>query len=312
MYAGIFGIGLRAADTTGFAANASEGSSFIFFGLYLVPSALWLLWSRWRRGAGFDWAMVGVLASLGLMFAFIYVPGWDALAHLLLLDRVVMPRIVIGMGVGSILLLALVVGRLRELSDVRIPVWTTVASVAAVLLTHWVVYRGLVRNAPAVLEASIAWVALLVVLAVAIGLFSRGRATVPGILVALVALVVAGWVNPIYQGVFDMRETAVGQAIEEVDAENPGSWVAVDGLAATAVLRETGVESYSGVQGWPSQEMWDDLDPDGGDEDAWNRYAHVNWTANPDAPRSCWSRPTSCRSSSTRAGPWRRSTSSTS
>ncbi|MBO9555491.1 hypothetical protein [Cellulomonas sp.] len=284
MFAGVFGIGLRAADTTGFAANQSEGSSFIFFGLYLVPSALWLVWSRWRRGRGVDWAIVGVLASLALLFAFVYVPGWDAIAHLLLLDRVVGPRIVIGMGVGSILLLALVVARLRDLEDVRIPVWTTAASVATVLVWHWAVHVGLTRNAPQVLEASIAWGVLLAMLTVAIGMFSRGRATVPGVLVALVALVVAGWVNPIYRGVFDMRATDVGRAIEEVDSEDPGSWVSVGGPAGTAVLRETGVEAYSGVQGWPSLPMWDDLDPEGDDEQSWNRYAHVNWTADPAAP----------------------------
>jgi len=40
MYAGVFGMGLRAKDLTGFAPNASEGSSFIFLGIYLLPSAL--------------------------------------------------------------------------------------------------------------------------------------------------------------------------------------------------------------------------------------------------------------------------------
>ena len=40
MYAGVFGMGLRAKDLTEFAPNASEGSSFIFLGIYLLPSAL--------------------------------------------------------------------------------------------------------------------------------------------------------------------------------------------------------------------------------------------------------------------------------
>lgn len=284
MYAGIFATGLRGADLTGFAPNSSEGSSFVFFGLYLVPSALWLLWSRWRRGAGADWAILGVLASMVVMFVFVYLPGWDALAHLMFLDRVVLPRIVIGMGLGSVLLLVLVVARLRNLEDVRIPVWTTAATVAAVLLTHWAVYVGLARHAPTVLEATVAWLPLLLALTLAMAMFSRGRATVPGVLIALVAIVVGGWVNPIYRGVFDMRETGVGQAIQEVDAQDPGAWVSVSGLASTAVLRETGVESYSGVQAWPSLEMWHDLDPDGSDEQAWNRYAHVNWTADLAAP----------------------------
>jgi hypothetical protein len=283
MYAGVFGVGLRAADFTGFAPNASEGSSFVFVGLYLLPSAAWLVWSRWRRGRGIDWAMIGTVGSLALLLAFVYVPGWDVIAHVLLLDRVVLPRIVIGLGVGSLLLLALVVARLREEPDRRIPLWTTAGAVVLVLGSHALVYLGLRRSAPAVLAASAGWVVLLVLLTVAVALFSRGRATVPGVLVAIVALVVAGWVNPIYRGVFDMRTTDIGKAIEEVDEASPGTWVSVSGIAGTAVLRETGVESYSGVQAWPSEEMWHDLDPDGSDEASWNRYAHVNWTADPAA-----------------------------
>lgn len=285
MYAGVFGRGLEAGDLTGFAANASEGSSFIFVGLLLLPSALWLLWSRRRRGLGFDWATVGVLGSLALMFAFIYLPGWEPVAHLLLLDRVVIPRIVIGIGVGSLLLLALVVGRLREEPDLRAPMWSTAASVVLALGAHLWVGSAIAQNAPAVLDAARPWLPLVALLVVAVALFSRGRATVPAVLFAVVSLAVGGTVNPLYRGVLDLRETEVGHAIEQVDAEEgDGTWIALSGFGAVSVLRETGVEAFSGVQGWPSDEMWDLLDPDGSDEQSWNRYAHLNWTADPAAP----------------------------
>jgi hypothetical protein len=284
MYAGVFAQGLEAGDLTGFAPNASEGSSFLLVGLFLLPSALWVLWSRWRRLRRVDWAVVGVLATLGLMFAFIYLPGWDAVAHLLLLDRVVIPRIVIGIGVGSLLLLALVVARLREEGLPRIPWWTTAAALVLVVGSHFLVHRELVQQAPAVLAASPLWKPTLALLVIAVLLFSRGRATVPAVLLAVVALVVGGTVNPLYRGVLDLRETKIGQTIERIDADDPGAWVAISGFGATSVLRETGVEAFSGVQAWPSDEMWDLLDPDGSDEQAWNRYAHLNWTADPAAP----------------------------
>ncbi len=284
MYAGVFGAGLE-ADPTGFAPNASEGSSFLFFGLFLVPVALWLLWSRYRRGDGVDGPLVGVLLSLALLMAFIYIPGWDALAHLLFLDRVVQPRTVIGLGLVSILLLALVVARLREQPELRVPWWTVAAAALLVLLPHLVVLRRLQAAAPDVLAATPAWPVLVLLLTVATVLFARGRATLPGVLVAAVALVVGGTVNPLYRGVLDLRETEVGQVVEDVEEAEPGgTWVAVGGLGATTLLRESGVEAVSGVQAWPSDELWDELDPDGSDEASWNRYAHLNWTADPAAP----------------------------
>ncbi len=283
MYAGVFASALH-GNVTGFAGNASEGSSFIFFGFYLVATAGWLVWSRWRRLREMDWAIVGVLASLALLLAYTYVPGWDALAHLLLLDRVEMPRIVIGYGVVSIILLALVVGRLREHPG-RIPWWTTVVTVLLVLGNHLAVWARVRTAAPAVLVNALAWPLMIVLLVVAMALFSRGRATVPAALVGVVALVVAGWVNPLYQGVLDLRKTDVGRAIERIDAQEPGGWVSVGGPAAMAVLRETAVEAYSGVQGWPTAAMWQALDPTRSAVDTWDRYAHVNWTADLSAPQ---------------------------
>ena len=283
MYAGVFGEGLRSSDLTGFAPNASEASSFIFLGLYLLPSAAWLVWSRWRRRGEVDWAIVGTSTGLALLFAFIYLPGWGAIAHLLFLDRTALPRIVIGIGVGSILLLGLIVQRLRELESLP-PWWCTWAAVGVVLLNHAVLYRLLSQNAPATLAASVGWPALVIALAIAVGLFSRGRLTVPSVLVAIVALVVGGMVNPLYKGVLDLRSTAIGREIERTNESAPGTWVSVSGIGSTAVLRETGVEALSGVQAWPSRQMWAKIDPDGSSESIWNRYAHVDWTTDAAAP----------------------------
>jgi len=283
MYAGVFSSALRGI-VTGFAANASEGSSFIFFGLYLVASAGWLVWRQWRRRREMDWALVGVLASFALLAAYTYVPGWGPLAHLLLLDRVEMPRIVIGYGVASIILLVLVVGRLRTDPPGRIPWWTTAVAVLLVVGNHLAVWHRVRTAAPLVLVTALWWIPALVLLALATAMFSRGRATVPALLSAIVGLVAAGWVNPVYQGVLDLRSTDIGQAIERTDAQAPGAWVAVGGLGATSVLRETGVESYSGVQAWPTASMWDALDPDKSDLTTWDRYAHVNWVADLGAP----------------------------
>jgi hypothetical protein len=85
-------------------------------------------------------------------------------------------------------------------------------------------------------------------------------------------------VNPLYRGVFDLRETEPSQAIQELDAETGGTWVGVGDRLTTAMLLESGVEAFNGFQGAPNEEMWDVVDPDVRYEYEWNRLAGVSWT----------------------------------
>lgn len=280
-YAGVFAQGLRNPDQTGFTANSSEGSSFLFLGLYLLPVVVWLLVRQWRRRRT-DWLLLGSTLSLGVLVAFVYVPGWDALAHLLLLDRTTENRSLIGFGVASLLILAVVVHRL-DTERVRAP-WWLAALVAVLVVGQQLAVLGHLREyAPQIANVVGSWPVLLALLVAALVLFSRRWVTPAALCAAVLALAVAGSVNPIMRGVLDLRETEIGRTIEEVDSADPGSWVAIGGADVMALLRESGVEAYSGVQPYPSDEMWEDLDPDASEDEAWNRYAHVNWTLSEDA-----------------------------
>jgi hypothetical protein len=281
-FAGVFGQGLRASDQTGFSGNSSEGSSFLFLGMYLIPVVIWLLVRQWRRGQT-DWLLLGTVLSLATLLAFVYVPGWDVVAHILLLDRTTATRSLVGIGVSSMLLLGLVVHRLAA-ERRRAPWWIVVAVVVLVVAQHLAVLGELQRHAPQVLAVVGEWPVMLVLLTGALVLFARSRPLPAALLAAVVALMVAGWVNPIHRGVVDLRSTNIGEAIAQTEKAHPGAWVGVGGADVMAVLRESGVEAYSGVQPYPSAEMWKDLDPTSSNVAAWNRYAHVNWTLSPDAP----------------------------
>ncbi|GEK21647.1 DUF7657 domain-containing protein [Cellulomonas xylanilytica] len=280
MFAGVFGIGLRASTPEGFAINASEGSSFLLTGLYLLPVALVLLRPR-RRPGRVDGTLAALLAVLVVLVAFVYVPGWDAVASLLLLDLTSLPRLIVGFGLVALLLLVVVVDRVsQEGPPAR---WVAAVSVALVLGAHALVALHLSADAPQILAEFWAWPVLVLAFAAAIWFYARGRATLPSVVVAVVALAMVAGVVPLYRGVLDLRETQFGQLVEEVQTEDPGTWVGLDDGAVVAVLRESGVPSFSGVQGWPSDEMWDLIDPTGQHESAWNRYAYVGWTADPAA-----------------------------
>ena len=281
VYAGVFGAGLRAGDLSQFAANPSEGSSFLFLGFFLAPVALWLLVRQVSRRR-VDWLLLGTLVSLGALVAFIYVPGWDALSHLLLLDRTTANRSIIGVGLSSVLVLAVVVRELDR-AERRAPWWIT-GPVAVLVLCEQIAVRNYLReSAPGVLAVVPLWPVMVGLLAIAVLLFARRHVTAAAVTAGVVSLMVAGWVNPLYRGVLDLRATDAGRAIERVQRAEPGAWLGLGGARVAAILRETGVEAYSGVQPYPSEEMWSEIDPDKSSEAAWNRYAHVNWTLSPDA-----------------------------
>lgn len=283
MYAGTFGVGLRAASVDGFAVNQSEGSSFLLVGFYLIPIALWLVWSRWRSHRRVDWPIVALLAVTGLLAAFVYLPGWDAIASLLFLDRTTLPRVVVGVGLVAFLLLVVVVHRLLERRG-HLPIWLAGSAVVLALANHGAVALALHRRAPQILEQFRWWPALVVILAVAVALYGAGRATVPSVLVLVVALVMVAGVVPLYRGVLDLRTTDLGRAIHDVESRAPGSWLALEDGNIIATVRESGVVAYSGAQAWPTAEMWTEIDPTGAYASSWNRYAHVNWVADPQAP----------------------------
>ena len=114
---------------------------------------------------------------------------------------------------------------------------------------------------------------------------SRGWITIAGIGFFYLSFLGSGRVNPVYEGVFDINETSLGEEVQELADERPGAWVGVgDTFLPTIVLVQTGVPAYNGFQSSPSEEMWDQIDPDGIHEEQWNRLANVGWHAGEGEP----------------------------
>jgi hypothetical protein len=131
-----------------------------------------------------------------------------------------------------------------------------------------------------ILAAASHWkvVAALVVVAVVLIAF---RLVLPGVAALLVGTLLVGLgVNPLYRGVFELPDDAsAGRAIERIEAQHPdATWVGVGTTVQTAMLVESGVHAYNGVQTYPPKTMWRQIDPTGRYENAWNRLAGVNWT----------------------------------
>ncbi|MCS0499470.1 DUF7657 domain-containing protein [Protaetiibacter mangrovi] len=262
--------------------NASEAATALLIGVFLLPGLVWFVIRSARRGR-VDFVLLMVGAVVLLVLAYLFVPGWDPLARLLMFDRVTASRFRMAFAVLIPVVFALVA---REAERPEEPAWgprtTRWVALGSVLMTagiHVLLLLGIIAADDGVLAVAVLWPVALVALLVAIGLvFFRTALTAAAAALLVAATVTGAAVNPLYLGAFDLGGTDVGSAVLATDAEEPGTWVGIGSDVVMGVLMETGVRAYAGVQPYPPTRMWQDIDPGGDQEQAWNRLAHVRWT----------------------------------
>lgn len=287
LFSGFLSYGLQRSQGAPFTVNASEASTFLLPGVFLLAALAWTAVSRYRALHRLDGPTIGLVVAAVIMLAFMFVPGWDALAHLLLLDRTTYTRVRIGFGILSVVVIVLLTRRLEDAPGegwrpARSLAWVSAALAAAsivfVLLrgdaligfTAWI---GIGARRDVIIAAAAACALIIMV-----WLFARRRVFAGSVLFLVTSLVLTAGVNPVYRGVLDLRDTATVAEVQKLDAADPGAWVGINAsLVPTMMLVESGVETYNGVQGTPSDEMWSAIDPTGASEDAWNRLATVSW-----------------------------------
>ncbi|MET0866161.1 MAG: hypothetical protein ABWZ98_17655 [Nakamurella sp.] len=270
-----FAQGLQASTYTGdLGPNSSEAATPVLIGLFLLLPLAWFVVRDWRVDHRRQWMMIACIAVTVVLFAFLFIPGWDPIAKLLLLDRTVTNRARMGLALLCIVAIGLLVRRLDE-RDAQVPwsvTWCAAGAAALSIIVVWVELAG----DPALLgSANHRLIAVLFVLSVL--LYSRGLALLGSIAFLIISLLVGVGVNPLYRGVVDLTQTAMGQDVERINDAAPGSWLGVGSFQLSSVLVESGVESFNGVQLYPSREMWNEVDPDGEYADIWNRYASIAW-----------------------------------
>lgn len=282
-FLGLFSLALADGTSHGIRPNAPEASSFLFVGAFVALAGLWLVIRGLRAHRHIDMALVLALGVATLFVVYLYVPGWNALAHVLFLDRVPVARLLVGIGLLSIVLIVLVV-RALDVESIRGPWWLALTAAAASLGFHLLFGSLLAANADFTAAAG-PWPLLALLFAASVVLFVRRRPVAGAAIYAVLALGVAGWVHPLYQGVFDLRQTEVADVVERHEREDPGTWVGVGESYVGAILTETGVGGFNLLQGAPDRDTWAGIDPTGEFEQAWNRLANVGWVVDPAAPR---------------------------
>lgn len=290
---------LRGGEATAaLGPNSSEASTVILVGLFLVIPLLWLAVRVWRRVRRVDTVLLAALVLLLVAFAFMAVPGWDPIAHLLLLDRIPVARMRMLFGIVSVLLCVLMVHRLDQYREqfghsgrsVAAASLAALAAAASIVLVRMSISNGgfaisVGQYGPRVGVAITVVLSALTVLSVFA--FSMGWSGVGSGCLLAAAFLGAAHVNPLYRGVYDLNQTSLVREMKSLEesAGGTGRWVGVGTSPwPNAVLMQAGLPALNGVQGAPPHEMWRLIDPTSSHEEQWNRLANVFWVAGDGEP----------------------------
>jgi len=252
----------------------------------MVPIVGWIIFRAAQAKQALPWMLIALVSVLVVFVAFSFLPGWDAIAHLLFLDRTSENRIRIGLGLASFAILALILRHLEK-DTKRLPSWLAAATAGMFLVSQIGVAAAvwIVEGRDRLWHDAPFWWLYALASAAVIFWFSRKRFALGALTFALVGVLGTAAVNPVYVGVFDLRKTPVSQAVMKLDRFDTGTWVGVGGVETSAILLESGVRAFNGVQGAPSATMWRDIDPTGRYRFSWNRLAGIGWAPAPGEPQ---------------------------
>jgi hypothetical protein len=248
-------------------ANAAEiASAFLVCGVWALALAGRLRPEDDPARRAATW----VLGSFTLLWTLWAAVNWGTLGESLpLLNLVTGPRAAQTVGFIAAMLLCVVLSRL-ERGGWRVALPAALACAAA---TAYGV-SSLQEALPEITTTRVFVTALVVGGLVLVVTWWRHWAAVLAVVAVLVGT--GWWVNPVTFGLGDLRASgaaAKARAIGE-RAEREGTYVASDDPYVSALLVSNGVPSLTGYQpSGPDADAWRVVDPDGTQEEAWNRGA---------------------------------------
>ena len=261
--------------------NQSENSSALLFLLPVALACFALGSAGLLRDHPLVPALLACLAGGAVLLTWMLLPVPGALARLALLTRAPPGRMFLPVGLASVLALGLFVayqldsGRRLRLSALVVCAGSFAAALA------W--GAGAYRRDGQPVDLMLALVFILVVSAgVALAL---GRRPLIGLgILAAFSFWQASLVNPVQLGTDPVGDSALRQAIEEVEAGAPAraGWIAFNAEATVkGTLTASGVNHLTGVSAYPDARTWRVLDPDLRHRQVWNRYAYVSFVPGP-------------------------------
>lgn len=252
------------------ASNQSEASSFILLIPFLFLPGMFLLLKRYRETREVDWPLFTTSVLFVLLLIRLYVPHTSLPFKFLLLGSVPHSRIMIGIGLLSMVYTVLIVKNLSSSKAALLKAKTKYLYSIATLVVCLCVNLYMQKKFPGFIGAPKA-VLLSFPIPIIIYLILDKRFIAAATALCVFSIFSAGTVNPLYKDITTITEANLSQAIRHAAESDDGRWV-TESIVYEQFPVMNGARSLTGVYAYPQLDMWQDSN---NDSSLYNRYAHV-------------------------------------
>lgn len=292
LFGGYFNMQLQEdAKAVHYELNQSEASGFMLLFPLLTPFFIY----HWRKTKQIDWRVILLGGLFTLFCLYLFVPFTEPLFNLLQLTRVPHNRLLIGIGVLNLLLIAVAVEQLatyKKALPSKLAIASSLLSFVVALsigLLFKITYDGYLESLPKILAIS-------AVVAVVVWLLLQRYLKTAFALLAIFSFVSVMAINPLYQGLGILTNSPLISSIKELGSHHDNKWVVDDSVAFLETLPAVaGAGSLSGVYAYPQLNVWKSLGTDADTKAVYNRYAHVFFSIEtinkPDATQGAYLNP---------------------
>ncbi len=262
--------------------NQSEASNFLLLLPFLFLPGITLIINDARRKR-LDWPFIFLQLPIFIFLADMFVPAFQLLYKVTLLDKVPHERLIIGLGIISFIHALFIIRKLTDYSMRRYLRYSVALSYAALCLAVLLIAGKYVRHNYPLFISSIPLIAGLALLFSAI----VGLILVRKPIIGMALLVFLGGASiyrtdPLYSGLGPLLHNNVSTTIR-ASSKPDDTFVALDDIYIENFGFLSGRNSISGVESYPDNKFWQHVE---GTKSAniYNRYAHILFSTSQTMP----------------------------
>lgn len=263
--------------------NQSEASNFILLIPFLLLPLIFLAYKKYRKDKKIDFILITSLILLGIMLAWLFIPGLDVLGIITLLRNVPLSRLLIGLGLLNFIIIIEFI-KLYTQSEIRFSLKTSIIYALLVFIFYLLLDFHVMLLYPTFIGYKLA-VVLAIPIALIVFCIMRKHFKLAALGLLMFALASTFRINPIYKGTAILTETPLSQAIQTIDKTSDKKWV-TDSLMTENFAAMNGKKSISSVYSYPQFEIWNNTFKTTNQKNIYNRYAHVSFSFDRDKQAS--------------------------
>lgn len=271
----------KRADHYPIGGNQSEASNFILLIPAMFAPGILLLVRQFKKKRSIDWPLTITSFAFLLLLCRLFIPYTDILFKPLMLGSIPHSRILIGIGLLSVIHTVLIIRSIERLKEgiaekKWILVYITIVTIFYLLLGLYTA-----QTCPGFIGTPKAMLFSLVIPFVAY-LILRKKIALGLLLYCVFSLYSAAAVNPLYKSVTSITDSELSKTIQELAAKDKGRW-ATESIVYEHFPVMNGARALTGVYSYPQLSLWSDS---GSPESTYNRYAHIRVLIDRDANKT--------------------------